>query len=164
MAKLEAALQAPHNKYTHDFFTPQNAIGNNPRLRNAVMSRWMRPEEFCDGTPRVCGLCTLALPCGSAPNCAAHTSLDCVVVVVVVLLGQVVDTFEASDVQQGVLGDCYLLSAMSVLAAMQPRLLEVVLPVRTLNPLGVYPVRIFKHGRWEVEYVDDRFPMAANSG
>ena len=72
------------------------------------------------------------------------------------------DGYSADDIEQGSLGDCYLLSAFSVLAQ-HPALLDQVLATKTPNPAGVYAVRMWKNGKWEEIIVDDRVPVNAKA-
>lgn len=66
--------------------------------------------------------------------------------------------FAAEDLQQGGLGDCWLISAMS-LAALKPELLEKIFektPVTRAD--GQYIVQLFINGAWIEIPVDDRLP------
>jgi hypothetical protein len=49
---------------------------------------------------------------------------------------------------QGALGDCYLLSALSVLASHSPAYVDNLLITRTLNEAGVLCARFWRGGRW----------------
>jgi hypothetical protein len=68
----------------------------------------------------------------------------------------VADGYDPKDIEQGSLGDCYLLSAFSVLAQ-HPALLDQVLVTKEVNDVGVYAVRLWKDGRWQEIFLDDRF-------
>lgn len=68
--------------------------------------------------------------------------------------------YSPDDIRQGELGDCWLLSAMSV-AAMRPEVLDNVLLTKEQNDAGVYAVRLWKNGAWVTIVIDDRFPTKA---
>ena len=62
------------------------------------------------------------------------------------------------DVGQGALGDCWLLSSLSVLAHF-PELVRRVLVTAELSKRGVYACRLCRAGEWRVVYVDDLLPV-----
>jgi hypothetical protein len=93
--------------------------------------------------------------------------------------GVVAQLVEPSDINQGVLGDCYFLCALSILAA-HPRLLFDVLPdvppsmklgpaeggaegdpddEQEANPEGCYAVRFWRDNEWRIVVVDDYVPV-----
>jgi Calpain family cysteine protease len=97
----------------------------------------------------------------------------------------VVDKYSPEDIVQGSLGDCYLLSALSVMAG-RPDLLDKVIITKDTNqavcvcaaffrwccfgrvPLsvglqGVLAIQLFKNGKWVPVIIDDRFPVSSNS-
>ena len=71
------------------------------------------------------------------------------------------DSASPTDVQQGALGDCWLLSALALLAE-KPSLLEALLPTRVANDAGAYHVRLCCDGEWRTLLVDDLLPCTAH--
>ena len=63
----------------------------------------------------------------------------------------------AGDITQGILGNCWLLSALAVLVE-KPALLDKVLATKTICPQGLYRVRLFRDGKLTSVIVDDQFP------
>eukprot|EP00756_Hemistasia_phaeocysticola_P043276 Hpha_TRINITY_DN17018_c5_g1::TRINITY_DN17018_c5_g1_i3::g.166087::m.166087/K08582/CAPN15; calpain-15 len=64
---------------------------------------------------------------------------------------------EPADIDQGSLGDCYLLSAISCLSEFPPLVYQIFTPGQDMD-LGICRVLINKHGWWHVVTMDDFFP------
>ena len=62
-----------------------------------------------------------------------------------------------ADVVQGLLGSCWFLSALSVLAE-DPRLVEKMFITKTYNEYGAYQMQLFHNGEWVTLLMDDTFP------
>ncbi|CAD6196430.1 unnamed protein product [Caenorhabditis auriculariae] len=67
-----------------------------------------------------------------------------------------------SDIEQGSLGDCWLLSAMALIAE-RPDILESIFLTKEYNPMGIYQLRLCVDGLWIVVLVDDFFPCRPDS-
>ena len=67
------------------------------------------------------------------------------------------DEYKADDIMQGALGDCWLLSAISVVAG-DKTLVNKILVTKKINQAGAYVVQFFIDGEWKKVLVDDRFP------
>ncbi|GMT09457.1 hypothetical protein PFISCL1PPCAC_754, partial [Pristionchus fissidentatus] len=68
----------------------------------------------------------------------------------------------SSDIEQGSLGDCWLLSALALIAE-RPDVLEKIFLTKEYNAMGVYQVRLCVDGHWRVITVDDYFPCRKNT-
>ncbi|KAK6028961.1 calpain family cysteine protease, partial [Ostertagia ostertagi] len=68
----------------------------------------------------------------------------------------------SSDIEQGCLGDCWLLSAMALIAE-RPDVLEHILLTKEYSCFGVYQVRLCIDGQWKIVLVDDFFPCRVES-
>jgi hypothetical protein len=68
---------------------------------------------------------------------------------------------DPNDIRQGLLGDCYLLAALSAAAASNDgHLIRSLIDDRFASQ-GIYGVRFFVHGRWITVVVDDYMPVFA---
>ena len=67
-----------------------------------------------------------------------------------------------SDVSQGMLGDCWLISALAVLAE-RPQLLREIMISDRLNDRGAYGVKLCKDGVWQAVIIDDYFPCSSGT-
>lgn len=66
--------------------------------------------------------------------------------------------FRADDVQQGNLGDCWFVSALSCLT-LRPDLIQRLFISTEPKPQGgPYEIRLFIDGKWQVFAIDDQFP------
>jgi Ca2+-binding EF-hand superfamily protein len=72
-----------------------------------------------------------------------------------------VDGSEDGDVMQGMLGDCWFLSALSLLATTEGMVNE--LFVNECPERGVYRLRFYKDCEWHYIDIDDRLPCHANT-
>lgn len=75
------------------------------------------------------------------------------------------DGVSASDIMQGSLGDCYLLSAMSIIAHTRPELIKKIFhpKSRVYREDGIYSVMLYSSCGPEVVTVDDKFFTMRNS-
>ena len=73
------------------------------------------------------------------------------------------DGVSANDIRQGGLGDCYLLSAMSIIAHSRPELIKKIFhpESRIYRYEGIYSLMLYSGKKPTVVTVDDRF-MADN--
>lgn len=69
----------------------------------------------------------------------------------------VFDTINPDDIVQGGLGDCYLLAAISSIAAV-PNRLERIFLTKKYNAEGIYVIALCINGIWEDVVCDDLFP------
>uniref|UniRef100_A0A6S9I198 Calpain catalytic domain-containing protein n=1 Tax=Heterosigma akashiwo TaxID=2829 RepID=A0A6S9I198_HETAK len=67
------------------------------------------------------------------------------------------DGTEPGDVVQGALGNCWFVSALSVLASRQMLLRNVIVSDKNAAR-GIYTLKFFKGGKWVYVHVDDKLP------
>jgi len=74
------------------------------------------------------------------------------------------DGAQASDIEQGALGDCWFLSAVSVVAT-RPELIERLFVSDSHGEEhGIYTIAFFKNDYWHHIVIDDRIPCKPNGG
>uniref|UniRef100_A0A1I7ZVS7 Calpain catalytic domain-containing protein n=1 Tax=Steinernema glaseri TaxID=37863 RepID=A0A1I7ZVS7_9BILA len=64
---------------------------------------------------------------------------------------------QPTDIEQGLLGNCWFLSALAVIAE-RPDILEKIVLTKVYNKDGVYMIRLCVDGLWKVVVLDDFFP------
>ena len=64
---------------------------------------------------------------------------------------------EPDDIQQGILGDCYFLAALSALAERPYRIFNLFL-LKEINSVKYYSVRILYRGKWMTIDLDEYLP------
>ena len=71
------------------------------------------------------------------------------------------DKIEPGDVTQGMIGDCYFISAVAALTE-YPNLIFEKFRTREYNDIGYYEMVLFIDGEWQIVFVDDYFPFYGN--
>jgi calpain-15 len=66
-------------------------------------------------------------------------------------------TPQPTDIQQGELGNCWLMAALALITE-RPHMLRHILLTQKINREGVYLVRICHNGLWKTIILDDCFP------
>ena len=64
---------------------------------------------------------------------------------------------QPGDIEQGYLGDCWLIAALALITT-RPHMLSHILLTRYRNEEGIYLVRICHNGLWKIVLLDDYFP------
>jgi calpain-15 len=74
------------------------------------------------------------------------------------------DGVSAADIKQGELGDCYLLSAMSVIAHSRPDFITRIFhsSARDFQENGLYTIMLYRNRKPLVLTIDDCFPTKSN--
>lgn len=71
------------------------------------------------------------------------------------------DGVEPNDINQGALGDCYFLAALSSLAEFEDRVKDMFV-TKEINAAGIYMVKMFINGNEQPVIVDDFLPTKKN--
>jgi hypothetical protein len=76
----------------------------------------------------------------------------------------IADGVNADDIKQGEIGDCYLLSAMSVIAHCNPNMIKRIFHPDCLKVRedGIYVLMLFQGGEPQIVVIDDFFPVKQN--
>lgn len=76
------------------------------------------------------------------------------------------DGVSAGDIRQGALGDCYLLSAMSIIAHSRPELITKIFhpESRVLRFEGLYSIMLYSGKKPTIITVDDKFFAESRNG
>ncbi|CAF0817246.1 unnamed protein product [Adineta ricciae] len=67
-----------------------------------------------------------------------------------------------ADIQQGILGNCWLMAALSLIAE-QSHIIEQIVLTKMINEEGAYLIRICYNGVWKIILVDDYFPCTVHN-
>ena len=71
------------------------------------------------------------------------------------------DTLTFKEINQGNIGDCYFLSAISTLI-LYPYILREKFRLNQINNYGYYEIIFFIDGEWQIVFLDDYFPYNIN--
>lgn len=69
-----------------------------------------------------------------------------------------VNSIEPNDIDQGQLGDCYLMCAMACASEFPALVMDMFSPPQAPE-LGIYRIRLCKNGWWQVTTIDDLLPI-----
>ena len=67
------------------------------------------------------------------------------------------DSITPSDIKQGLLGDCYFLSVLSVLTEVPSRISKL-FEIDSRNDQGIWAVKLYKNGEWSEVVMDNYIP------
>ncbi|XP_054155045.1 calpain-D-like [Oppia nitens] len=132
-SKILDFLRRDRSKFVDDSFPPlqRSLYYRNSRneCRNSV-SQWLRPEQVV-----------------TRDRMGSYQMIP----------WTVFRTPQPSDISQGILGNCWLLSALAVLAE-RPELVRKVMVTSDVCPEGAYQVRLCRDGKWTTVLIDDLLP------
>ena len=150
--EIEAESRRTGKKWTDTSFTGAKALYMNAsKPKTYGVRKWRRPEEFLKqptfGTPK-------ALAEGKTAFTEEEAKLE----------GAAgkdnSEVFTADAIQQGMLGDCWFLSAMGIIAD-NPSFMKPLFVMREITASGAYVVRFHKGGKIRKVIVDDMMPCDA---
>jgi len=75
----------------------------------------------------------------------------------------VIDVVDPNDIDQGELGDCWILSSIAALSEHPDRIAKIIVTKR-VNMVGVYQVELCINGLWERITLDEYFPCYPQGG
>lgn len=147
--------QKSGDAFVDDSFPPApKSLYYNPKVSSAngdLVTQWLRPkdivtEQGCENTVWV--VFRTPLPSDISQG-LGNTKLTMNKIMYVKLICYVLLV--------GVLGNCWLLSALAVIAE-RKELVERILVTREMSPVGAYLIRLCKDGSWTTVIVDDLLP------
>jgi hypothetical protein len=135
-------------------------VEGKPFEKSTKNIEFKRPEEFMntamDGSSATSGALSGAAFLSTSP---AHSRLS----------GNAIQVFFQDicpdDIRQGVLGNCWFLSALAAMTEFPDMILDL-FPTesRQVSACGAYTVRFCKNGNWTIVRVDDFFPCYPGGG
>ncbi|XP_077984043.1 uncharacterized protein LOC144438758 isoform X1 [Glandiceps talaboti] len=128
--KIVEFCKQDHSQFIDDSFRPssKSLYYNDKEQFDSRVCDWLRPDQI---------------------QCTSRDELQ--------IPWAVFRTPMPSDISQGILGNCWFLSALAVLAE-RPDLVEKIMITREYNPEGVYQVRLCKDGIWTTVVIDSLLP------
>ena len=153
--EIEAESKRTGKKWTDTSWTGKKALYMNPnKPKSYGVQQWKRPEAFLQKP-------TFATPKSLAESNTAFTGEEAK------LEGAAgsnnSEVFTADAIQQGMLGDCWFLSAMGIIAD-DPAFMKPLFVMREITASGAYVVRFHKGGKIRKVIVDDKMPCDAQGG